>query len=144
LTVSESSNATSSELFALMVWCFCIFLGGAGCSTPQLPLVVHPAPSASPQCVQPIATTGASARKLAFFKRPVFQAADVKRVYQCALAKVPAADTLQPLQENAILRIYPSFRFPVFYSLTFSIMGSAGKTLPPTGSNNSTTLMPVK
>ena len=106
-----------------------LVLAGAGCAPNHYRLVVHP-PAPADQRFEPIAPSTASKRKIRLFTQPVFQPTDVQEVYRAATARVPGADSFRSLHENVVLRIYPSFRFPIFYTLNFDVSGMAGKTLP--------------
>jgi hypothetical protein len=129
-TAFQSRRALSRFWQDAAAICLAIILGGAGCASEPSPLVIHPTATPGNRRFEPIAPAAASKRKISLFKRPAFAPEDVERVYQSAADGVPGANTFQSSRENAVLRIYPSFRLPIYYTLNFSVSGTAGRTSP--------------
>jgi hypothetical protein len=101
---------------------------GAGCAT-QYRQFVAPLPERPvPPSLIEVGAFSVSKKKAGLFHQPCISENEMEGLAQAALRQVPRAEFFSDHRINAVLRIYPSARLPIWYSLKCELSGMAART----------------
>jgi len=99
-----------------------------GCRTQYRPLVAPLPPQPLAPAIVEIGPVSLAKRKFGLFHQPSLSPGEIASLTNEALRRAPRAEFFTDQQLNAVLRIYPTARLPVWYSLRIEFSGTASRT----------------
>ena len=112
-------------MFVFGLACFCV---GVGCRTQYGPLVGPLPPQPVAPAIVEVGKVSVSKRKFGFCHQPSFSRDEMANLANGALRRATNADFFSEQSVDAVLKICPTARLPIWYSLRIEFSGVTART----------------